>query len=201
MCCTWFAHDSAQATWAYVRVGDGSRRSEEIVKIIELRIRMRLSLLLVWLKWYGHVTGSSGLAKTILQGTLQGGRRRGRQRKRWEDNIKEWTGLEWNIILRKVENREEWRKLVVKSTVVPQRSAWLRDRRSWYDLILITTTTTATTTTTLLLIIIITVFLKRLSMWNMLNCAEQVQIQKYKTHAYKTPQNSRCPNNYARTSN
>ena len=41
------------------------------------------------LKWYGHVTRSSGLAKTILQGTVQGGRRRGRQRKRWEDNIKE----------------------------------------------------------------------------------------------------------------
>ena len=58
------------------------------------------------LKWYGHVTRSSGLAKTILQGTVQGGRRRGRQRKRWEDNIKEWTGLEWNIILRKAENRE-----------------------------------------------------------------------------------------------
>ena len=30
------------------------------------------------------------------------------------------------------------------------------------------------------------IFLERLSMWNMLNCAEQVQIQKYKTHAYKT---------------
>ena len=80
------------------------------------------------LKWYGHVTLSSGLAKTILQGTVQGGRRRGRQKKRWEDNIKEWTGLEWNTILRKAENREEWRKLVVKSTVVPQRSARLRDR-------------------------------------------------------------------------
>ena len=39
-----------------------------------------------------------------------------------------WTGLEWNIILRKAENREEWRKLVVKSTVVPQRSARLWDR-------------------------------------------------------------------------
>ena len=75
------------------------------------------------LKWYGHVTRSSGLTKTV-----QGGRRRGRQRKRWEDNIKEWTGLPWNITLRKTENREEWRKLVVKSTVVPQRSARLRDR-------------------------------------------------------------------------
>ena len=46
----------------------------------------------------------------------------------WEDNIKEWTGLEWNILLRKAENREVWRKLVVKSTVVPQRSARLQDR-------------------------------------------------------------------------
>ncbi|KAK2174744.1 hypothetical protein NP493_779g00002 [Ridgeia piscesae] len=27
------------------------------------------------LKWYGHITRSSGLAKTILQGTVQGGRR------------------------------------------------------------------------------------------------------------------------------
>ena len=53
------------------------------------------------LKWHGHVTRSSGLAKTILKGTVQGGRRRGRQRKRWED-IKEWTGLEWNILLRKL---------------------------------------------------------------------------------------------------
>ena len=40
------------------------------------------------LKWYGHITRSSGLAKTIPQGTVQGGRRRGSQRKRWEDNCK-----------------------------------------------------------------------------------------------------------------
>ena len=28
--------------------------------------------------WYGHVTRASGLAKTVLQGTVRGGRRRGR---------------------------------------------------------------------------------------------------------------------------
>ena len=39
------------------------------------------------LKWYSHVSRSSGLAKNILQGTVRGGRRRGRQKKRWEDNI------------------------------------------------------------------------------------------------------------------
>ena len=31
------------------------------------------------------------------------------------------------------------------------------------------------------------VFLERLSKWNMLNYAERVQKRKYKTHAYKTP--------------
>ena len=30
------------------------------------------------------------------------------------------------------------------------------------------------------------VFLERFSMWNMFSCAEQGQIQEYKTHAYKT---------------
>ena len=35
------------------------------------------------------------LAKSILQGTVKGGRRQGRQKKRWEDNIREWTDLEF----------------------------------------------------------------------------------------------------------
>ena len=46
------------------------------------------------LRWFGHVSRSSGLAKTILQGTVKGKRKRGRQKKRWEDNIKEWTGMD-----------------------------------------------------------------------------------------------------------
>ena len=75
------------------------------------------------LQWYGHVSGSSGLAETIFQGTVKGGRRQGRQRKRWEDNIREWTGLESDKSQRAVENREKWRKLVVKSSVVPQSSS------------------------------------------------------------------------------
>ena len=34
------------------------------------------------LKWYGHVSRSLGQAKTILQGTVKGGRRQGRQKKK-----------------------------------------------------------------------------------------------------------------------
>ena len=79
------------------------------------------------LQWYGHVSRSSGLAKTILQGTVKGRRRQGGQRKRWDDNIREWTGLEFGKFQRAVENRGKWKKMVAKSSVVPQRPSQLRD--------------------------------------------------------------------------
>ena len=38
------------------------------------------------------------------------GRRQGRQRRRWEDNIREWTGLEFGKSKRAVENRGKTEK-------------------------------------------------------------------------------------------
>ena len=47
--------------------------------------------------------------------------------------MREWTGLEWTGLefaksQRAVKNRGKWRKLVAKSSVVPQRPSRLRDR-------------------------------------------------------------------------
>ena len=86
------------------------------------------------MKWYGHVTRSTGLAKIFLQGTVEGGRKRGRQRKRWEDNIKEWTEMTFADSQKAADDRQNWRELVARSAVVPQRprrsrgSATSRDR-------------------------------------------------------------------------
>ena len=57
------------------------------------------------LRWFGHDSRSSGLAKTILQGTVKGKRKGGRQKKRWEDNIKKWTGMDFASSTRAAENR------------------------------------------------------------------------------------------------
>ena len=59
------------------------------------------------LQWYGHVSRSSGLAKTVLKGTVKGGRRQGGQRKRWEDNIREWIGKEFTKSHRAEKNIEK----------------------------------------------------------------------------------------------
>ena len=73
------------------------------------------------LRWFGHVSRSSGLAKTILQGTVKGKRKRGRQKKRREDNIKEWTGMDFASSTRAAENRSRWKGIVANSSVVPRR--------------------------------------------------------------------------------
>ena len=80
------------------------------------------------LQWCGDVSRSSGLSKTILQGTVKGERGQGRQSMRWEDNTREWTGLEFAKSQKAVENEGKWRKLVAKSSVVQQRPSQLRDR-------------------------------------------------------------------------
>ena len=43
---------------------------------------------------FGHISRSSGSAKTILQDTVKA-KRRDKQKKRWEDNIKEWTRIDF----------------------------------------------------------------------------------------------------------
>ena len=71
--------------------------------------------------------------KPSCKAQWKGGRRQGRQRKRWEDDIRgKWTGLEFGRSQRAVENRKKWRKLVAKSSVVPQRPSRLRDRWWWW---------------------------------------------------------------------
>ena len=71
------------------------------------------------LQWYGHLpfirSGQNHLARHCERGkkTRQTEGEVGRQHR-------EWTSLEFAKSQRAVENREEWRKLIVKSSVVPQ---------------------------------------------------------------------------------
>ena len=71
--------------------------NEEVGKRIQNAIGVHDDLLTIEkqrkLRWYGHISRSSDMAKTIQQGTVKGSRRRGRQKKRWEDNIKDWIGM------------------------------------------------------------------------------------------------------------
>ena len=49
-------------------------------------------------------------------------KKRVKQKKRWEDNIKEWTGMDFASSTRAVKNRTKWKGIYANSSVVPRRS-------------------------------------------------------------------------------
>ena len=62
------------------------------------------------------------LPKIILQGTVDGRRRRGRPSKSWKDNIKEWTGQSMSTLQHITDDRGRWEVITADSSVgVPQR--------------------------------------------------------------------------------
>ena len=69
------------------------------------------------LRWYGHISRSSGMAKTILQGTVKGARRRGSDGKITSRNGREWClEIPW-----------EQRKTGKDGKVLLQRHLWCSD--------------------------------------------------------------------------
>ena len=52
---------------------------------------------------------------------MKGKRRTGRQKKRWEDNIEEWTEMEFASSTGEAENRTKWKGIVANSSVVPRQ--------------------------------------------------------------------------------
>ena len=64
------------------------------------------------LKLYGHTKRpTQGVSRICLEGMIEGRRSRGRQPKRWRDNISHWTGRNLMSLNTAVKDRNLWRQL------------------------------------------------------------------------------------------
>ena len=68
------------------------------------------------LKWYSHVVRHNSMSKSILQGSVEGKRQRGRPRKALLDNIKQWTKLGTATLTQLAIDRSEWQTLTSNIT-------------------------------------------------------------------------------------
>ena len=83
------------------QIKDAAGPFDRLLEIVKRRI----------LVWFGHVTRRNGLSKTVLQGSVNATRSRGRPRKTWYDNIAKWTGLNSYDTNRVAQRRTEWRHI------------------------------------------------------------------------------------------
>ena len=66
---------------------------------------------------FGHICRMTDgrLVKNIMVGIVEGGNRRGRPRRSWIDDIKEWTKLTFPELYRLAQSRRAWRAVVRSS--------------------------------------------------------------------------------------
>lgn len=106
---TWKEKKTNEYVWNQVKEKLQDEKMENIVDVLKRRK----------LTFFGHHIRANRILKTLIQGKVEGERKRGKPRRSWSDDLVDWTGLSLADLCREAENRTNWRARV--STWVHQR--------------------------------------------------------------------------------
>jgi hypothetical protein len=89
------------------------RRNEEVLQEVGGE-RLRGEVVQRKLSYFGHIMRKENcLEKDIITGGTEGKRRRGRPRRMWIDDVKEWTGMTMEQAIRAAQQRSSWKHIVL----------------------------------------------------------------------------------------
>jgi len=94
------------------------RADQSILEEIGEEMRLLKDIQRRKLQFFGHTARADNLCTVVLHGWISGKKRRGRPRRRWTDDIRDWMGSSVAECTRMAQERELWRTMVSLSQVI-----------------------------------------------------------------------------------
>ena len=88
------------------------RKNKSVLDEIRTETSLEGMIIKRALTFFGHIMRSRGIEKEVVLGKVEGTRKRGRQRTRWLNSLKEPTGITLYELKEKAINRIDWRMFV-----------------------------------------------------------------------------------------
>ncbi|GFR96857.1 endonuclease-reverse transcriptase [Elysia marginata] len=109
--------------WIYRRLAKISwkdkKTNQEVCQHLGTRRELVNTIKTRKIKYFGHIKRHASFLKNVLEGKIDGSRPRGRQRRRWIDDITEWTGKDIHQCTVEAQDRAKWKS--VSSQPLEQR--------------------------------------------------------------------------------
>ena len=111
--------------WTYRRILKVSWRerktNEWVLKKLKTQMMLYEQIVGRKMRFFGHTMRHEGLEKCIIQGKVEGMRKRGRPQRAWHKNIEDWTGMKLHQASQLAQNRDKWRA-TMKATAAQLRA-------------------------------------------------------------------------------
>ena len=91
---------------------DGEKTNKLVLEKIGYVLMLRKSMSERKMRLFGHIIRKNGMEKRLMQGNMEGKRRRGRTATTWFQDLKEWTKLDMAAASQLATDQERWRKII-----------------------------------------------------------------------------------------
>ena len=88
--------------------------NEEVLRRMNEKPKLLKEIKRRKIQYLGHIIRGSEIQKDLLEGKVEGTRKRGRPRNSWLSEIEKWTGKKILELTRLANNRQSWRTMTSK---------------------------------------------------------------------------------------